>query len=161
VTQPGTSPLPSRAPQAQGQRPRKANGADLSKLEMASKKGAAAPASPPPSAAITAAAAAAAAPFSGGVPGPAGARAGERLQLLHQLTAAASQPGAAAAGLTPELVGRYMVAPPQQGQQQRPWEDEAELAAMLRMLPSQPGMAAAAAVIMSETLRAAGLGSGG
>jgi hypothetical protein len=58
------------------------------------------------------------------------------VQLLQQLVAAASAPGAAEAGLTPQLVGRYVVA-----------QVERE-ARELSLLLTQPAMWPAAAAVM-------------
>lgn len=71
------------------------------------------------------------------------------MQLLQELAAAASRPGAAAAGLTPELVGGYMAAL-HQGRHQRVVEEEQ--VAMLRFLLQQAGMAAAAAAFMRQNV---------
>jgi hypothetical protein len=73
-------------------------------------------------------------PAAPGIPGqPAPS---SQLQLVQQLAATASQPGAAAAGITPQLVGRFLVA-----RQERQ-------AATLRLLLAHPTTWPAAAAVM-------------
>lgn len=96
------------------------------------------------------------------------------LQLLQQLTAAARQPGAAAGGLTPRLIGTYIsrqlqaeqarhealvaqqraLAESQRAQQER----EQEQAEMLSLLLAEPAMWPAAAALMKAASAAPGPG---